>query len=43
MVVKKGLKLGFLLFIVSEIMLFFGFFWAFFHSALCPSIELGTK
>lgn len=43
MVVRKGLKLGFLLFIVSEIMLFFGFFWAFFHSALCPSIELGTK
>jgi cytochrome c oxidase subunit 3 len=23
-------------------MLFFGFFWAFFHSALCPSIELGA-
>ena len=22
-------------------MLFFGFFWAFFHSALCPSIEIG--
>jgi len=41
-VVRKGLKTGFLLFIASEIMLFFGFFWAFFHSALCPSIEIGS-
>lgn len=40
-VVRKGLKTGFLFFITSEIMLFFGFFWAFFHSALCPSIEIG--
>lgn len=23
-------------------MLFFGFFWAFFHAALCPSVELGS-
>jgi cytochrome c oxidase subunit 3 len=37
-----GLRLGFLLFIVSEIMLFFGFFWAFFHAALCPAIEVGS-
>jgi cytochrome c oxidase subunit 3 len=37
-----GLRLGFLLFIVSEVMLFFGFFWAFFHAALCPSIEVGS-
>jgi len=41
-IVRKGLKIGFLFFIASEIMLFFGFFWAFFHSALCPSIELGA-
>jgi len=40
--VKKGLKLGFILFIVSEIMFFFGFFWAFFHSSLSPAIELGA-
>ena len=39
--VRVGLKNGFLLFVVSEIMLFFGFFWAFFHSSFCPSIELG--
>lgn len=42
-VVRIGLKFGFLLFIASEVMLFLGFFWAFFHSAFCPSIELGTK
>jgi len=41
-IVKSGLKKGFILFIASEIMLFFGFFWAFFHSALNPSIELGA-
>lgn len=38
LVVRTGLKSGFLLFIASEIMLFLGFFWAFFHSALSPSI-----
>jgi heme/copper-type cytochrome/quinol oxidase subunit 3 len=41
-IVRQGLKTGFLFFIASEIMLFFGFFWAFFHAALCPSIELGA-
>ena len=30
-VVQKGLRLGMILFIVSEIMFFFAFFWAFFH------------
>lgn len=40
--VRMGLRLGFLLFIVSEIMLFLGFFWAFFHAALCPAIEVGS-
>lgn len=40
-VVRKGLRLGFLLFIVSEIMLFFGFFWAFFHASLSPTAEIG--
>jgi len=41
-VVRSGLKSGFLLFILSEVMLFFGFFWAFFHSALCPSVEFAA-
>lgn len=40
--VQKGLRLGMLLFIVSEVMFFFGFFWAFFHSALAPTIEIGA-
>jgi cytochrome c oxidase subunit 3 len=39
--VAKGLRLGVVLFIVSEIMFFFSFFWAFLHSSLSPSIEIG--
>jgi len=39
--VQQGLKYGVILFIVSEIMLFFAFFWAFFHSSLVPTIEIG--
>ena len=31
-----------ILFIVSEIMFFFAFFWAFFHSSLAPTIEIGA-
>lgn len=38
--VQKGILLGFLLFLVSEIMLFFSFFWSYFHSSLVPTIEL---
>lgn len=34
--VVSGLRLGILLFIVSEVFLFFSFFWAFFHSSLSP-------
>jgi cytochrome c oxidase subunit 3 len=40
--VQKGLRLGMLLFIVSEIMFFFAFFWGFFHSSLAPTIEIGS-
>jgi len=39
--VQSGLRLGVLLFIVSEIMFFFAFFWAFFHSSFNPSIAIG--
>jgi cytochrome c oxidase subunit 3 len=39
--VRKGLKMGMVLFIVSEAMLFFAFFWAFFHSSLNPTLEIG--
>lgn len=40
--VQRGLLLGFLLFLLSEIMLFVSFFWAFFHSSLSPAIELAN-
>ncbi len=40
-VVQKGLKLGMILFIVSEIMFFFAFFWAFFHSSVAPVYNIG--
>lgn len=40
--VQKLLKWGMALFILSEVMFFFGFFWAFFHSSICPSILLGS-
>jgi len=39
--VQDGLRSGMILFIVSEVMFFLGFFWAFFHSSLAPSIDLG--
>jgi len=41
-IVVIGLKIGFLLFIVSEVLFFFSFFWAFFHSSLSPSVEIGV-
>ena len=40
--VQTGLKSGMVLFIVSEIMFFLAFFWAFFHSSLAPTIEIGA-
>nr|YP_009532941.1 cytochrome c oxidase subunit III [Euclimacia badia]AYG51276.1 cytochrome c oxidase subunit III [Euclimacia badia] len=41
--VTKGLRWGMILFIVSEVFFFVSFFWAFFHSSLAPSIEIGMK
>nr|ANU83234.1 cytochrome c oxidase subunit III [Teleogryllus emma]UBU97821.1 cytochrome c oxidase subunit 3 [Teleogryllus emma] len=40
-VVNFGLRWGMILFIVSEVFFFISFFWAFFHSSLAPTIELG--
>lgn len=40
--VQMGLRSGMLLFILSEVMFFFGFFWAFFHSALAPTPDIGS-
>nr|BAD02185.1 cytochrome c oxidase subunits III [Saccopharynx lavenbergi] len=39
--VQKGLRYGMILFIVSEVFFFLGFFWAFYHSSLAPTPELG--
>nr|AEV56624.1 cytochrome c oxidase subunit III [Stenopirates sp. NKU01] len=41
--VYLGLKLGMILFIISEIFFFISFFWSFFHNSLSPNIELGMK
>nr|YP_010241215.1 cytochrome c oxidase subunit III [Neostromboceros nipponicus]QTH79152.1 cytochrome c oxidase subunit III [Neostromboceros nipponicus]UQS76350.1 cytochrome c oxidase subunit III [Neostromboceros nipponicus] len=40
-IVVNGLRWGMILFIISEIFFFTSFFWAFFHSSLSPSIEIG--
>jgi cytochrome c oxidase subunit 3 len=39
--VLVGIKLGIILFIVSEVFFFLSFFWAFFHRRLSPTTELG--
>lgn len=41
--VQRGINLGVILFIVSEALFFLGIFWAFFHSALTPTVELGAQ
>nr|UKG21045.1 cytochrome c oxidase subunit III [Bactrocera tsuneonis] len=40
--VTLGLRWGMILFILSEVLFFVSFFWAFFHSSLSPAIELGA-
>nr|AMQ99558.1 cytochrome c oxidase subunit III [Polyphaga plancyi] len=40
--VMKGLRWGMILFIISEILFFISFFWAFFHSSLSPTIDIGS-
>ncbi len=40
--VQLGLRYGMILFIISEIMFFLAFFWAFFHSSLAPTVEIGA-
>jgi len=39
--VQAGISLGFILFVLSEVMAFLSVFWAFFHSSLAPTIEIG--
>jgi len=42
-IVAKGIRWGIILFITSEVLFFFSFFWAFFHRSLSPTIELGLQ
>ena len=39
--VVKGIALGIVLFIISEAFAFLSVFWAYFHSALSPTVEIG--
>ena len=41
-IVQEGLRFGMVLFRVSEVMLFFAFFWAYFHSSLNPVPQIGA-
>jgi heme/copper-type cytochrome/quinol oxidase subunit 3 len=40
--VQLRMRFGIILFIASEVMFFFAFFWAFFHSSMNPVPELGS-
>ncbi len=40
--VQRGLNMGVALFILSEALFFLGIFWAYFHSSLSPTIEMGA-
>nr|YP_008378718.1 cytochrome c oxidase subunit III [Abacion magnum]AFR77015.1 cytochrome c oxidase subunit III [Abacion magnum] len=40
--VTMGLRWGMILFITSEVFFFIAFFWAFFHSSLSPTTEIGS-
>lgn len=42
-IVAKGIRWGIILFITSEVLFFFSFFWAFFHSSLSPTLEIGLQ
>nr|UPL65213.1 cytochrome c oxidase subunit III [Megaris sp.] len=41
--VMLGLKMGMILFIMSEVLFFLSFFWSFYHSSLSPTTELGMN
>lgn len=42
-IVGLGLRWGIILFITSEVLFFLSFFWAFFHSSLAPTVEIGSS
>nr|UHJ18870.1 cytochrome c oxidase subunit 3 [Psyttalia incisi] len=41
--VNMGIRIGMILFILSEVMFFLSFFWSYFHMFLSPGIELGSN
>nr|YP_010007616.1 cytochrome c oxidase subunit 3 [Cavernulicola chilensis]QNR39800.1 cytochrome c oxidase subunit 3 [Cavernulicola chilensis] len=41
-IVQVGMRYGMILFISTEVIFFVAFFWAFFHSSLSPSVEMGS-
>nr|QTK22378.1 cytochrome c oxidase subunit 3 [Pneumocystis sp. 'ludovicianus'] len=41
--VRSGINIGVILFIISEIFFFLSIFWAYFHSALSPTVEIGVE
>ena len=41
--VQRGINIGVALFIISEVFFFLAIFWAYFHSALSPTVELGAN
>ena len=41
--VELGLRMGIILFIISEVFFFVSFFWRFFQRSLAPNIELGAN
>ena len=42
-IVETGIRWGIVLFIISEIIFFSSFFWAFFHRSLSPNVEIGSQ
>jgi len=40
--IRSNVRIGFVLFIVSEVLFFVAFFWAYFHSSLSPVIQIGS-
>lgn len=41
--VQRGLRYGMMVFLLSETMFFFGFFWCFFYMSVSPSIWIGCS
>lgn len=40
--IQKGITLGFILFVISEVCVFFGLFFAYFYNSLIPSVFIGS-